>query len=73
MKFTEKQERVLKLILDEDIAVRELSASDIKMGDLIRAANKIEDDRIRKEWKPIYEPLQQAVIKARADLKEEFE
>jgi len=73
MAFTQEQERVLKLMVNEFIARMKLNAANRKMGDEIRAAVKPTDDSIRAEWKSVYEPLQTKANEEREKLKAEFE
>jgi len=73
MTFTEEQERVLKLMVNETIARQKLNFANRKMGDEIRAEFKPTDDRIRAENKETLDSLLEDFNKKTAEFKAEFE
>ena len=72
MTFTEEQETALKLIANELIARKKMTAADNIMGNEIRASNKTEDTRIRERDKPIWEPLHADWRQSRQAIKDAF-
>lgn len=73
MTFTEEEEKILKLMVEEVKARETLNVENQIMGDAIRAEFNTIDQRIRNEHRPIFTPLQEKVRTAQDNLRKEFE